>query len=181
MSSEKKKRQSFRLAEFSDIGSFFRTPITDTVGGIKVRMRPNDFARPAYSVVSAHIAELAKRTAPMANAEDTYSFYDLWLTLRDLQRREASSRLRLLPAIAKFNALVEPMPRFEGDKDAVRVGMLRHIRKTFSFVRVPIADEEFDLILELDKRLRHPSKDGIGLLSLDLAKAESVLRKLGCG
>lgn len=181
MSSEKKKRQSFRLAEFSDIGSFFRTPITDTVGGIKVRMMPNDFARPAYSVVSAHIAELAKRTAPMANAEDTYSFYDLWLTLRDLQRREASSRLRLLPAIAKFNALVEPMPRFEGGADEVLESMLKHVRKVFSFVRSPITEEEFKLILELDKRLRHPSKDGIGLLSLDLAKAESVLRRVGCG
>ena len=85
MSAAKDKIRNFRFAEAADIGAFFQTEMTDEVCGFKVKMMPNDFARPAYSVITTHIAELATRTKPLADG--AYSFYDLWLTLRDLQRK----------------------------------------------------------------------------------------------
>ena len=179
MSAAKDKIRNFRLAEVADIGAFFQTELTDEVGGFKVKMMPNDFARPAYSVITTHIAELAKLTKPLADG--TYSFYDLWLTLRDLQRKEGSVRLRFLPAVVKFNALVGELPKFDCPKDEIPAKLHEFCRKQFSFIKSgPLTREEFDVIMELDKRLRHPTAKGVGLTSIDLDFAERTLRRLGC-
>lgn len=179
MSAARNKIRNFRLAEVADIGAFFQTELTDEVGGFKVKMMPNDFARPAYSVITTHIAELAKLTKPLADG--TYSFYDLWLTLRDLQRKESTIRLRFLPAVVKFNALVGEPPKFDCPKDEISAKLHEYCRKQFSFIKSGLLTrEEFDVIMELDKRLRHPTAKGVGLTTIDLGFAERTLRRLGC-
>lgn len=179
MSAAKDKIRNFRFAEAADIGAFFQTGMTDEVGGFKVKMMPNDFARPAYSVITTHIAELATRTKPLADG--AYSFYDLWLTLRDLQRKESDVRLQFLPALLKFNVLVGEPPKFDCPKDEIPARLHEYCRKKFSFIKSgPLTREEFDVIMELDKRLRHPTMKGVGLLTIDLAFAEKTLRRLGC-
>ena len=179
MSAAKDKIRNFRFAEAADIGAFFQTGMTDEVGGFKVKMMPNDFARPAYSVITTHIAELATRTKPLADG--AYSFYDLWLTLRDLQRKESDVRLQFLPALLKFNVLVGEPPKFDCPKDEIPARLHEYCRKQFAFIKSgPLTREEFDVIMELDKRLRHPTMKGVGLLTIDLAFAEKTLRRLGC-
>lgn len=172
---EKNKIKNFNLAEASDIGKFFSTPVIDELGGVKVQMMPNDFARPAYAVVARHIGEIVKATKPMAGKANVYSFYDLWLSLRGLQRRETSIRLALLPAISKFNAIVDDHPAFDGDMGA----KLYEYCKNRLAMRSPtlLTREEFDAIVELDKRLRHPTAKGVGLTTINRTLAESALRR----
>ena len=110
-----------------------------------------------------------------------YSFYDLWIGLRDLQRKENGIRLRLLPGAMKFEAMMEGCGRVEGD---VGAKLYEYCRKALKGkVGKGVGDElsraEFDEIMELLRRLRHPAKDGVGLVAKDWRGAEGALRRYG--
>lgn len=189
---EKKTKigQNFHFSGAADIWEFFRMSMDDAVGGVTVRVMPNDFARPAYGTVLAHLKELVPMTQPLPETQGVYAFYDLWLSLRDLQRKESTLRLELLPAIAKYNTLVEPIPPFhkreDGESEAAYKALLDdHIfaccQKALKGINSqPLTREEFDAVLELDIRLRHPAKDGVSLSTMDLATARAALRRFGC-
>ena len=182
--------KNFRFSDAADIWEFFKMSMDDVVAGVTVRMMPNDFARPAYGTVLAHLKELVPLTKPLPGTQGVYAFYDLWLSLRDLQRKESSLRLDLLPAMAKFDSIVEPVPRFrdrgadepKAEYDAQKDDhVFQHCRKIFNGIKgQPLTREEFDEIMELDKRLRHPAKDGVSLSTMDLALARAALLRFGC-
>ncbi len=178
---EKKKIRRFNLAEVGDIGKFFLTPLVDEMGGVKVEVMPNDFARPAYGVVARHIGEIVGVVRPMGGDGGIYSFYDLWIGLRDLQRKENGMRLRLLPGAMKFEAMMEGSGRFEGDVGSKLYEYCRKVLKgkVGDGVGDELSREEFDEIMELLRRLRHPAKDGVGLMAKDWRGAEGALRRYG--
>jgi len=179
---KKDKIKEFRLAECESVANFFDTKIEDTVSGVKIRMMPNDFARPAYGVVAAHVAELVKMEGvkPLKDTDHVYAFYDLWLALRDLQRRENTVRLRYLPAVVNLlahldiPAAIEDLP----DSDPEKLPRtLAHCQrqlpgKTFS-------ETDYWLVVNLYNRLRHPATKDKSLLSFDLASADALLKRLG--
>ena len=186
----KNKIANFNLAEVEHIGKFFATPIDDEIGGVKVRMMPNDFARPAYGVITKHIAELARRTKPLPETDGVYSFYDLWLALRDIQREESNIRLRFLAADALLEALAGP-PRLDipkgTDKEAKQQMVFEAWRKTLLPINRahPLEREEFDLMTEFSDRLRHPvtSAKCLGLSEYgdeNLARLDALYRRFGC-
>ena len=167
----------FHFSDAADIWEFFRMSMDDEVDGVTVRMMPNDFARPAYGTVRAHLKELVTKTKPLPGTQGVYAFYDLWLALGDLQREESSIRLEFLPAMAKFDVLVNAPNNLPGGKDE----LFLHCQKALAGINAkPLSREEFDAILELDKRLRHPAKDGVSLSTMDLALSRSALRRFGC-
>ena len=177
--SEKKAKiaENFRFSEAADVWEFFRMSMDDATDGVTVRVMPNDFARPAYGTVLAHLKELVAKTKPLAGTPDVYAFYDLWLALRDLQRAESTLRLEFLPATAKFDVLVDAPENLPGGKDE----LFLHCQKALKGINgQPLTREEFDAILELDRRLRHPAKGGISLSTMDLSLARSALRRFGC-
>ena len=194
--SEKKAKiaENFRFSEAADVWEFFRMSMDDAVGGVTVRVMPNDFARPAYGTVLAHLPELVETTKPLPETQGVYAFYDLWLSLRDLQRNESSLRLDLVPAVAKYTVLVEPVPRFrarepdESKKEydtLLTAHLFEHCRQSLKGINAqPLTREEFDAIQELDKRLRHLAKAGISLSTLEsdgrLSLARAALRRFGC-
>ncbi len=184
-----------RCSDATDIWSFFGMAMDDAIGGVTVRVMPNDFARPAYGTVLAHLPELVGKTKPLPGTQGVYAFYDLWLALRDLQRKESSLRLEFLPAMARYDALVEPqISRFRDrgkEEEKAAYDALKHdhifqcCQKALGGINSqPLAREEFDAILELDNRLRHPAKDGISLSALvgdgRLPLARAALRRFGC-
>ena len=146
-----------------------------------MRLMPNDFARPAYSAVKTHAKELSRRALP--RKDGCYTFYDLWIALRDLQRQENTVRLGLLAADVKFEALAGSVELAPGLKDeqAKRDCLFPQYQKGLrGIAKEPLAREEFDLIYALSPRLRHPSKGGVGLLDLDIEAAKRVYRRFGC-
>lgn len=186
----KNKIGSFNLAEVEHIGKFFATPLDDEIGGVKVRMMPNDFARPAYGVITKHIAELARRTKPLPETDGVYSFYDLWLALRDIQREESNIRLRFLAADALLEALAGP-PHLDIPKETDRETRLQMIFEAWKKALLPInrahplEREEFDLMMEFSDRLRHPvtSAKCLGLSEYGeekLARLDALYRRFGC-
>lgn len=179
---EKKAKiaQHFKFSDATDIWEFFRMSMDDVVDGVTVRMMPNDFARPAYGTVLAHLKELVPLAKPLPGTQGVYAFYDLWLSLRDLQRKESSLRLEFLPAMAKFNVLVNAPDNLPGGLDELFAFCQKKLR---GIGNPPLAREEFDAILELDKRLRHPAKDGVSLSTMEkdqLPLARAALRRFGC-
>ena len=186
----KNKIANFKLAEVEHIGKFFATPLDDEIGGVKVRMMPNDFARPAYGVITKHIAELARRTKPLLEMEGVYSFYDLWLTLRDLQREESNIRLRFLAADSMLEALAGP-PRIDIPKEVKGEARLQMIFEAWRKALLPICPAhplergEFDLMTEFSERLRHPVTtakcQGLSEYGEEkLARLDALYRRFGC-
>ena len=179
---KKKKIAQFRLAECESIANFFNTPVEDTVVGVKIRMLPNDFARPAYGVVVAHIAELVKAEGvkPVAGTDSVYAFYDLWLALRDLQRRENTVRLRYLPAVVRLFAYLDIPAAIEDlpDDDPEKLPRtLAHCRQ-----RLPgkdFSEEDYWRAVKFYNRLRHPAAHGQSLQTFDLEAADALLVRLG--
>jgi len=180
MSSARSKVLKFDFAGAKDIREFFTLDLVDEVKGVKVRMMPNDFARPAYSAVTEHIQELAQRIS--VPADGVYAFYDLWLALRDLQRRENTARLDLLAADVKFDALIGA-PQLPKEMSAAEKSeqLFLHAQKALRGIsKDPLTRAEFDLILALSPRLRHPSGRGQTLLGQDLEAARRIYRRFGC-
>lgn len=186
----KNKIANFNLAEVEHIGKFFATPLDDEIGGVKVRMMPNDFARPAYGVITKHIKELARRTKPLPETDGVHSFYDLWIALRDLQREESNIRLRFLAADSMLEALAGP-PRLDLPKEIKGEERLQKIFEAWRNALLPInrahplAREEFDLMTEFSDRLRHPvtSAKCLGLSEYGeekLARLDALYRRFGC-
>lgn len=182
MSSAKKKDLVAKVENATDIGKFFTIELEETIEGEKVRMMPNDFARPAYSAVTKHIKELARRTHK--RTDGTYAFYDLWLTLRDLQRMENTIRLDLLAADIKFAALpgTITLPAGKLSDDEKRNLLFTQYEKGLRGISKlgPLTRAEFDLIYAISPRLRHPSKGDIGLLDQDAEAAKRIYRRFGC-
>lgn len=180
---KKGKIQGFHLSEAADIWEFFDTPLIDTVGGVNVRMMPNDFARPAYGVVVTHIKELIEEGKVSPGSDGTYSFYDLWLALRDLQRRENSIRLELLPSCVKFNAFVDIPQELEDlpkDDPTKSDRILKHCNDRLRTIGVKgITAEEFKLLCNFEPRLRHPSRDGLELVKCNLKPIRDLYHRLG--
>lgn len=186
----KNKIANFKLAEVEHIGKFFATPLDDEIGGVKVRMMPNDFARPAYGVITKHIKELARRTKPLSETDGVYSFYDLWLALRDIQREESNIRLRFLAADALLEALAGPphldIPKETSKADKLQLFFEAWRKALLPFNRAhPLEREEFDLMTEFSDRLRHPVT-GAKCLGLSeygdekLARIDALYRRFGC-
>ena len=193
-STEKNKVEMFRLSEATDIRQFFDTPILDEVNGVRIWMMPNDFARPAFGVVTTHIKELVK--VPLKefdgpvkpNAKGEYSFYDLWLALRTLQRREANLRNEYLPVTIDFDEAVavpeelEKLPKDDPEKLPKTLAWCNEkLRKRNSN---PLTAEEYFAVCEFETRLRHPlqkRKDGtiVTLCTFDSAPALAVFRRFG--
>ncbi len=194
--SEQKEKiaQTFNFSDAADIWEFFRMSMDDAFGDVTVRVMPNDFARPAYGTVLAHLPELVPMTKPLSGTQGVYAFYDLWLSLRDLQRKESDLRFDLIPATAKFDVLAEPVPRFRGrEKDEKKEmydalmhdHLFEHYCKALKIINSqPLTREEFDAILELGNRLRHPVRDGVSLSTMEkdgrLSRARAALRRFGC-
>ena len=167
----------FRFSDAVDIWEFFRMSMDDAEGGVTVRVMPNDFARPAYGTVLQHLKELVGMTKPLPKTQGVYAFYDLWLSLRDLQRKESTLRLELLPAVIKFDVLVDAPDDLPGGLDELFVFCQKALKGINS---QPLTREEFDAILELGNRLRHPAEDGVSLSTMNLALARTALRRFGC-
>ena len=180
MSSAKKAKLAVGLESATDVGKFFTIELEETIEGEKVSMMPNDFARPAYSAVTKHIKELARRTPK--RTDGTYAFYDLWLTLRDLQRKENTIRLELLGADVRFDTLVNfPRLQEELSKAEIAERLFIHAQKSLRAVaKDPLTREEFDLISSISKRLRHPTQGEIGLLDQNVEEARRIYRRFGC-
>ncbi len=177
----KDKVSGFEFAECADIGQFFTKSIDDSVDGVKIRMMPNDFARPVYSVIVEHLKELLPDVSPIPGTDGVYALYDLNLALKDLQRKENSLRIKYLPAVVKFEMLGnEPQEKLPGGIDA----LFEHYRKELSSVsEIPLTREEFDAVLSLRNRLVHPiqKQDGArGLVDADRDVALVTLRRFGC-
>ena len=186
----KNKIANFNLAEVEHIGKFFATPLDDEIGGVKVRMMPNDFARPAYGVITKHIKELARRAKPLPETDKVYSFYDLWLALRDIQREESNIRLRFLAADALLEALAGP-PHLDIPKETDKEMRIQMIFEAWKKALLPInrahplEREEFDLMTEFSDRLRHPVTNAkcLGLSEYGeekLARLDALYRRFGC-
>ena len=181
---KKNKIKNIHLADAADIGEFFSIPIDDMVNGVKIRMMPNDFARPAYGVVTAHVKELVYGTEPLPGTDCVYSFYDLWLTLRKLQRDENSIRLEFLPAAVKFNAYVDVPPELEAlpNNDPEKLPKtLSHCNKALSKTGdvKPLTEEEYLLLADFETRLRHPAKNGLGLVHFDTNTVCAIYKRFG--
>lgn len=177
----KDKISGFELAECADIGQFFTKSIDDSVDGVKIRMMPNDFARPVYSVIVEHLKELLPDVSPIPGTDGVYALYDLNLALKDLQRKENSLRIKYLPAIVKFEILGnEPQEKLHGGKDAL---FEHYKRELCSVSKNPLTREEFDAVVNLRDRLVHPiqKKEGAkGLVNTDINLALATLRRFGC-
>lgn len=181
----KDKLAGFSLPEFTDIGQFFSRHIDDTVNGVTIRMMPNDFARPVYSVIIEHLDELVPLAKPIAGTDGIYSLYDLNLVLKDLQRRENKIRLEYLPAVVKFETLGDEPDEVDGI-DA----LFEHYKKELgAYSKVPLTREEFDAVAVFRNRLVHPAKKEKGknkakvsltLSKVDLEFVAGVLRRFGC-
>ena len=188
----KDKLAGFSFSEFASIGEFFSMHIDDRIGeGVSIRMMPNDFARPVYSVITEHLDELVPLTAPIDGEKAVYSLYDLNLTLKDLQRKENSWRLEYLPAIVEFEKRAhEPEEKLDGI-DA----LFEHYKKELLAVsKVPLTREEFDAVVAFRNRLVHPrkkedsekkepqpaKKEPLTLSEVDLKFVAGVLRRFGC-
>ena len=188
----KDKLSGFSFPEFASVGQFFSKHIDDRISDdVTIRMMPNDFARPVYSVITGHLDELVPLTAPIAGEKGVYSLYDLNLRLKDLQRKENSIRLAYLPAVVKFESL--------GHEPEERIGidaLFEHYRKELLAVsKVPLTREEFDAVVAFRNRLVHPrrkeaspDKNGpqsrgnepLALSEVDLESVAAVLRRFGC-
>ena len=181
----KDKLSGFSLPEFASIGQFFSRHIDDAVNGVTIRMMPNDFARPVYSVIIEHLDELVPQAKPIAGTDSIYSLYDLNLVLKDLQRKENKIRLEYLPAVIKFEIL--------GHEPEEKIGidaLFEHYRKELLAVsKVPLTREEFDAVVAFRNRLVHPVKKEKGKnkvkVSLTLSKVDldfvaGVLSRFGC-
>ena len=183
-SEKKNKIKNFHLADAAGIGEFFNLPIDDMVDGVKIRMMPNDFARPAYGVVTAHVKELMENVKPIHGTDSVYAFYDLWLALRDLQRKESSIRLECLPAVVKFNACVNVPPELEAlpNNDPEKLPKtLSHCNKALSKIAgaSPLTETEYLLLAKFEARLRHPTKGGLNLANFDVAAARVIYKRFG--
>ena len=186
----KNKIANFKLAEVEHIGKFFATRLDDEIGGVKVRMMPNDFARPAYGVITKHIKELARRTKPLSETDGVYSFYDLWLALRDLQREESNIRLRFLAADVMLEVLAGPphldIPKETGNDEKQQMLFEVWMKALLPINRAhPLVREEFDLLEEFSDRLRHPvtSANCLGLSEYGeekITRLEALYRRFGC-
>jgi len=184
---KKNKIKNFHLAEAADIGEFFSLPIDDTVNGVKIRMMPNDFARPAYGVVTTHVKELVEGVKPLPETDSVYSFYDLWLELRNLQHKENRVRLDFLPAAVKFNACVniptnlESLPNDDPEKTP---RILSHCNKALRLLRLrgnvePLSEEEYLLLAKFEPRLRHPARKGLDLVHFDTDAVRAIYKRFG--
>ena len=182
---KKSKIRNLRLSEAADIGEFFNLPIDDLVNGVKIRMMPNDFARPAYGVVTAHVKELVDYVTPIQGGDGVYSFYDLWLALRDLQRKENSLRLEFLPAVVKFNAFVNIPPELEllpNDQPEKLTRILSHCNRALSCLCgnvEPLSEEEYLLLAKFEPRLRHPTRKGLDLVHFDTRAVRAIYKRFG--
>ena len=181
---KKNKIRNFRLSEATDIGEFFNIPQIDTENGVNIQMMPNDFARPAYGVVTEHVKELVKYVEPIPGTDGVYSFYDLWLALRKLQRKENTIRLECLPAVVKFNAYVNVPPELEAlpNNDAEKLPKtLSHCNKALGKIgkAKPLTEEEYLLLANFEPRLRHPAKDGLDLVSFNIETVRAIYKRFG--
>ena len=183
----KDKIAGFSFAEFASIGQFFSKHIDDKISDdVSIRMMPNDFARPVYSVIIEHLDELVPQTKPIPGTEGIYSLYDLNLVLKDLQRKENRTRLEYLPAIVEFEKRArEPEEKLDGI-DA----LFEHYKKELgAYSKVPLTREEFDAVAAFRNRLVHPAKKekakdkekvSLTLSKVDLDFVAGVLRRFGC-
>lgn len=175
----KDKLAGFSFSDFASIGEFFSKHIDDRISeGVSIRMMPNDFARPVYSVITEHLDELVPQTKPIDGEKGIYSLYDLNLTLKDLQRKENSLRLKYLPAVVMFEVL--------GHEPEEKIGMdelFEHYKKQLLPVsKVALAREEFDAVVAFRNRLVHPRdlKKRLTLSAVDVEFVAGVLRRFGC-
>lgn len=175
----KDKIAGFSLPEISDIGQFFSKHIDDKISdGVTIRMMPNDFARPAYAVITEHLDELVPLATPIAGTEGVYSLYDLNLVLKDLQRKENETRIEYLPAIAEF----EKRGRDPEEKIGIDA-LFEHYKKELgAYSEVPLTREEFDAVVAFRNRLVHPSdkKQSLTLGKVDVEFVAGILRRFGC-
>jgi hypothetical protein len=175
----KDKLAGFSFSEFASIGQFFSKHIDDRISDdVSIRMMPNDFARPVYSVITEHLDELVPLASPIAGEKGVYSLYDLNLKLKDLQRKENSLRLEYLPAIVEFEKRGHE-PEEKIGKDA----LFEHYQKALgAYSKVPLTREEFDAVLAFRNRLMHPTdkKRNLALSEVDLEFVAGVLRRFGC-
>ena len=190
-STMKDKLAGFSFSEFASIGEFFSKHIDDRVSeGVTIRMMPNDFARPVYSVITEHLDELVPLTKPIDGEKGVYSLYDLNLTLKDLQRKENSLRLNFLPAVVNFEIL--------GHEPEEKIGidaLFEHYKKELLAVsKGPLTREEFDAVVAFRNRLVHPrkkdvlekneprpaKKEPLTLSEVGLDFVAGVLRRFGC-
>ena len=175
----KDKLSGFAFAEFSSIGQFFSKHIDDRISDdVSIRMMPNDFARPVYSVITEHLDELVPQASPIAGEKGVYSLYDLNLVLKDLQREENSLRLKYLPAIVEFEK--------RGHEPEEKIGidaLFEHYKKELgAYSKVPLTREEFDAVVAFRNRLMHPTdkKRNLALSKADVESVAAVLRRFGC-
>ena len=188
----KDKLAGFSFSEFASIGQFFSKHIDDRISDdVSIRMMPNDFARPVYSIITEHLDELVPLTSPIAGEKGVYSLYDLNLVLKDLQRKENSLRLKYLPAIVEF----EKRGREPEEKIGIDA-LFEHYKKELgAYSKVPLTREEFDAVLAFRNRLVHPrkkeesseknepqsgKKEPLTLSEVDLEFVAGVLRRFGC-
>lgn len=175
----KDKIKGFRLADASNIREFFTNSIDDNIDGIRIRMIPNDFAKPVYSVIISHLKELMKKVKPIET--NVYSFFDLANALNELQYKEKELRVKYLPAILKFEDLGNETSDIDG-KDA----LYEHYKKNLLGVsNKPLTRDEFNNILNFRNRLVHPSRQAKdnnlqSLLQTNIDSVISTLKRFGC-
>lgn len=175
----KDKIKGFRLADASNIREFFTNSIDDNIDGIRIRMIPNDFAKPVYSVIISHLKELMKKVKPIET--NVYSFFDLANALNELQYKERELRVKYLPAILKFEDLGNETSDIDG-KDA----LYEHYKKNLLGVsNKPLTRDEFNNILNFRNRLVHPSRQAKdnnvqSLLQTNIGSVISTLKRFGC-
>ena len=178
----KDKLAVFSLPEFASIGQFFSRHIDDAVNGVTIRMMPNDFARPVYSVIIEHLDELVPQAKPIAGTDGIYSLYDLNLVLKDLQRKENSIRLEYLPAVVKFNDVVD-IPQEIDDMpngpEKLELALNHCNGKLRKISDKALTAEEYMIHCRFDARLRHPSQKGQCLVNVDLERARGIYARFG--
>lgn len=175
----KDKVSRFAFSEFTDIGQFFSKHIDDRISDTAtIRMMPNDFARPVYSVIIEHLDELLPLAKPVLGTDGVYSLYDLNLILKDLQRKENAIRLKFMPALVQFEKL--------GNEPEEKLGIdalfEHYVKELKSVSALPLTRDEFDMVMAFRNRLLHPTekKKKLALLDVDIETVSAIFRRFGC-
>ena len=175
----KDKISRFALSEFTDIGQFFSQHIDDRISDTAtIRMMPNDFARPVYSVIIEHLDELLPLAKPVLGTDGVYSLYDLNRILKDLQRKENAIRLKFMPALVKFEKLgIE-----HEEKLGIDALFEHYVKELKSVSKLPLTRDEFDRVMAFRNRLVHPTdkKKKLALGDADIEAVSAIFRRFGC-